>query len=174
MKLKFLYITLSLLIISMLVSVSAQQEKPRIVVLANSIDFELASNFFGFFNPMIEVVHATASDFDQYKGEKFIVILGGPDAYEGVGEIVREVLEDEEEDYLRVNGNRNRYVKTNTWSQGQEVTVLAGYCRHQTQKAHEEHIHVVRQDAQRVLQVPLTVTPPPYTPPPPPKLREEE
>jgi hypothetical protein len=41
----------------MLVSVSAQQEKPRIVVLANSIDFELASNFFGFFNPMIEVVY---------------------------------------------------------------------------------------------------------------------
>jgi hypothetical protein len=161
---KFIHIALFLLTVATL---SAQQPEPRIVVLANSVDFELAANFFGFFRPMIEVTHVTADNFNKYKGEKFIVILGGPDAYEGVGEIVREVLEEGEENYLRINGNRNMYVKRDIWTEGQEVIVLAGYCRHQTQKAEIEHIYDIWQAAQSTLQVPLTLTPPSYTPPPP-------
>ncbi|RMF89121.1 MAG: DUF3344 domain-containing protein, partial [Methanobacteriota archaeon] len=59
--------------------------KPRVVVLANSIDYSLASDFIQFLESKgLEVIHATADDFDQYRTQKFIVILGGPDAPEGV------------------------------------------------------------------------------------------
>jgi len=109
----------------------------RIVVLANPIDFELASELFDFFKSKgAEVVHASASNFEGYSKERLIIILGGPDAYEGVGEIVQEVIEPEEQDYLRIAGNKKLYVKTNVWARMQRVCIIAGSDRYQTQKAH--------------------------------------
>ncbi len=114
--------------------------KPRIVVLANSIDYELASDFFGFLGNMgIEVIHSTAGDFEQYKEEKFIVILGGHEAYEGVGDIVKGILTPQEMKYIWTQGNRKMYVKTNVWTNGQVVRVIAGSDRYQTKKSHEEN-----------------------------------
>jgi hypothetical protein len=107
--------------------------KPRAVVLANNIDFNLSSEFFGYLeNQGIDVLRVTASDFNDYKTSKFIVILGGPDAYEGVGEVVQEMLDDSEEAFLRTPGNRKMYVKTNVWRRGQVVRIIAGSGRDQT------------------------------------------
>jgi Tol biopolymer transport system component len=115
-------------------------KKPSIVVLANSIDYGLASDFFGFLgNKGIEVVHATVDDFEQHQDEKFVVILGGPDAYDGVGEIVQGVLSGDEQSFLREKGNRKMYVKTNVWGTGQRVMVIAGSDREQTKTAHQEN-----------------------------------
>lgn len=67
--------------------------KPKTVLLANSIDYNLASDFLGFLrNRGMDIIHTDASNFNQYQTEKFIVILGGPDAYDGVGNIVQQVL----------------------------------------------------------------------------------
>ncbi len=125
--------------------------KQKAVLLANSIDRSLASDFTTFLdNNGIEEVHVNASNFDQYTLEKFIVILGGPDAPEGVGEIVREVLNESEQDHLKVKGSRRMYVMTNVWrSHGQVVMVIAGSNRYETQKAHEEnreqaHLKILR------------------------------
>jgi hypothetical protein len=101
--------------------------KPDVVVLANSIDAELSADFLGFLKTQaLNVIYVDASNFSKYKDKKFIVILGGPDAYEGVGEIVQEVLDDAEEAFLRIPGNRKMYVKTNVWATGQVVRVIAG------------------------------------------------
>ena len=117
------------------VSSIVSSKKPKIVVLANSIDYGRASDFFGFLeNKGIEITHATADDFDQYKNEKFIVILGGPDAPEGVDEIVQEVLSEVEQDSIREAGARKKYMKTNIWVQGQNVMVIAGPNRQETKK----------------------------------------
>lgn len=124
--------------------------KPRIVVLANSIDYNLASEFFGFLkNNGIEVINTNAQDFDRYKTERFVVILGGPDAYEGVGSIVQSpgLLTSDEQNYLRTKGNRKMFVKTNVWAQGQKVYVIAGSDRIQTQNAHFENRDLVSTQA---------------------------
>lgn len=114
--------------------------KPGIVLLANDIDYSLANDFFGFLrNRGMEVTRVTAQEFDAKKEEKFIVILGGPDAYDGVGEKVRKALTVEEENYLREKGNRKMYVKTNVWRKGQVVYIIAGSDRNETRKAHEEN-----------------------------------
>ncbi len=116
--------------------------KPRIVVLANSIDYNLATEFFGFLrNNGIEVINTNAQDFERYKAERFIVILGGPDAYEGVGAIVQSpgLLTSEEQNYVRTKGNRKMFVKTNVWTQGQRVFIIAGSNRFHTQNAHLEN-----------------------------------
>ncbi len=124
---------------------------PRIVVLSNDIDFGMASEFFGFLgNRGIETIRATPAEFEEYKSERFIVILGGPDAYEGVGGIVQGILSTQEQNTIRELGNRRMYVKTNPWGAlpGQRVTVLAGSDRNETKKAHEENRQKVASDAQ--------------------------
>ncbi|MEE9176476.1 MAG: hypothetical protein V3U19_09925 [Thermodesulfobacteriota bacterium] len=128
---------------------STPPPKKKIVVLANSIDFELASEFYGFLgNKGMEVVHSTAADFEQYKEEKFIVILGGPDAPEGVGPIVQEVLSEAEQNTIREAGARKKYVKTNMWTQGQRVTVIAGSDRQETKNSEDENKDSVVSDAE--------------------------
>jgi len=127
-------------LIKELPSTSSLSGKPSTVVLANSIDYTLASDFFGFLkNKNKEAVRANASDFSQYKNEKFIVILGGPDAPEGIGSIVREVLSEIEENFLRQDETSKMFIKTDVWTQGQVVMVIAGNNRYQTQKAHVEN-----------------------------------
>ncbi len=122
---------------------------PKIVLLANSIDYELATEFLGFLgNKGMETVHANASDFEQYKEEKFIVILGGPDAYEGVGEIVQEVLSEAEQNAIREKGARKKYVKTNIWTQGQRVMVIAGSDRNETKNTEDENQDSVVSEAE--------------------------
>ncbi len=130
-------------------SMAAASKKPKIVVLANSIDYGLASDFFGFLrNRGRDIIHANASNFEQYKEEKFIVILGGPDAYEGIGKIVQEVLSEDEENIIRGKGARKKYVKTNIWSQGQRVMVIAGYNRNETKNSEDENKEDVASEAQ--------------------------
>ncbi|MFQ6088842.1 MAG: metal-dependent hydrolase [Candidatus Methanofastidiosia archaeon] len=117
-----------------------QKEKKKIILLANSIDYELASDLIGFLhNKGHEVIHITAEEFDDYKDEKFIVILGGPDAPEGVGEIVSRLLTEEEKEFLRKEGNRKFFLKVNVYIKGQKIFIFAGSDRWQTRKAHQEN-----------------------------------
>lgn len=125
------------LMASLPASLSAAQVK--VILLSNSIDHALAQDFLAFLGDKgVETLRVEAADFQRYQGEAFIVILGGPDAPEGVGEVVQQVLSREEQDYLRVPGNRAMYVKKDVWAQGQRVFVLAGSDRNQTRKAHIE------------------------------------
>lgn len=120
--------------------IALAQGKPVIAILANSIDYELASEFFGFLEDRgIEKTHVTADNFDDYKQNKFIIILGGPDAYEGVGGIVQQVLTDAEQGDIRKSGSKKMYVKTNIWRTGQVVIVIAGSNREMTKAAHQEN-----------------------------------
>jgi ribosomal protein S11 len=116
-------------------------QKPKVVVVANSIDFDMAIDFLMFLkNKGIRVVHASASDFNAlYKNEKFVVILGGPEAYEKVGGLVREVLPEDEQNAIRQSGSRNVYIKTDVWNAGQKVIVIAGSDRDQTKTTHQEN-----------------------------------
>jgi hypothetical protein len=119
---------------------NSENVKPSIVVLANSIDYKLNSDFVVFLkNKGMSVNHITAAEFEDYKDEKFIVILGGPDAPEGVGDIVKEVLMNNEQNELRNKGNRKMHVKTNVWTTGQRVSVIAGSDRTETQSSASEN-----------------------------------
>ena len=124
---------------------------PRIVVLANDIDYDLAGDFFGFLdNKGLEIIRATADNFEEYKTESFIIILGGPDAYDGVGSIVGEILSEYENDDVRKAGARRMFVKTDPWElkPGQRVIILAGSDRQQTKRAHEENRGIVAKDVE--------------------------
>ena len=125
--------------------------KPRVVVLANTVDKMLSAELFDYLEQSgLDVVHATAANFDSFKDERFVIILGGPDALEGVGEIVKGtgMLGIDDADYLRTDGSSKKYLSTNPWNVNpvQTVWIFAGADRHLTLQANRENMVAVAQE----------------------------
>ena len=119
--------------------------KRKVTLLANSIDYNLSGELRGHLKSNgMDIIYTTPENFSDYTDSKFIVILGGPDAYDGVGEVVQGILDESEQAFLRVHGNRKMYIKTNVWKRGQVVMVIAGSDREETRKAGEENKLAVR------------------------------
>ncbi len=123
--------------------------KPRVILLANSIDYTLASGFIGYLEGRgLEVVRATSGDFESYKNEAFIVILGGPDAPEGVGTVVQGVLTISEGNAVRTQGRPGGVFKRiDQWRLGQKVYILAGIDRYATASAAETNRATIATEA---------------------------
>ncbi len=122
--------------------------KPRVVVLASSVDKMLSTELFDYLELKgLDVIHATAATFNTYKDERFIIILGGPDALEGVGEIVKGagILGIDDADYLRTEGSSKKYLATNPWdlNPDQKVWIFAGSDRHLTLQANRDNMVAV-------------------------------
>ncbi|ASJ07731.1 hypothetical protein A3L11_00185 [Thermococcus siculi] len=110
-----------------------EPEMPEVVILANDIDWgirgRLLQDQFEAFG--LKVKRVTADEFDAYRESKIIVILGGPDAYNGVGAYVRQVLSPDEQSAIRV-GQEGMFARADVWKDGQVVIVLAGKDRWET------------------------------------------
>jgi len=111
----------------------------NVLLVANSIDLGLADEFLAYLrssNIEARVVNATEFTELERVNNRLIIILGGPDAPEGVGEITREVLSDAEEAAVRDAGSQLMFVKYNVWTgmwtHNQVVVVLAGSDRKST------------------------------------------
>jgi len=120
--------------------------KPAVTIVANSIDKALAEEFFGFLkNQGIDIGIVNATEFEKVKTSKFIIILGGPDAPEGIGEIVKKLIAEDEQKFIRAKGNRKMYTITNKYATGQVIHILAGSDRNETKNAHAENRNTVAQ-----------------------------
>ncbi len=125
---------------------------PEVVILANDIDWgirgtHLASQLEAL---GLSVKRVTADEFEAYKDSEIVLILGGPDAYDGVGAYVRQVLPLNEQNAIR-KGERGMYVKTDVWKEGQLVVVLAGEDRWQTSRKVKAYMQGVDDDYVRLL-----------------------
>jgi len=115
---------------------STAQEKLRLIVVANDPSYELASAWVNFLNnESVPFTRIKPSDFEKYKKEKNIVILGGPTEPDGIGEIVKQALTKEEQDYVSEQGHFRMYIKNDVWAPGQNVMVFAGSDRQAADKA---------------------------------------
>ncbi len=124
------------------ITIAVSCERPYLVLVANSIDYGLSMEFVGYLEGLgVEVIRASAVDFEGFQDADTIVILGGPDALDGIGNITRQVLNDTEEGFLRTEGNKGMLVHENPWNPGYErtVTVLAGSDRYGTRSAAVEN-----------------------------------
>jgi len=108
----------------------------QVTLVANETDYNLADEFIEFLdmnNVLITTI--SAADFPEHQEDKIIIILGGPDAYDGIGYIVQNVLDGNEIEWVRKEGNFTMFIKTNTWRDGQLILVLAGSDRDLTKNA---------------------------------------
>lgn len=121
-----------------------------VVILANTIDWGLAGGLVGFLRENgVRVVHATAVEFTQLRYNEHIIILGGQNAPEGVGQYSASVLPSGREDELLVRDASMIFSANDIWQTTQEVIVLAGHSAEDTQKAwmdnQQQVLSVVRQ-----------------------------
>lgn len=131
-------LVLAAFVVAVLLSYPASAKSGiSVVVLANSIDGELGREFYGFLGTKgLDVVQVSADDFGAYMTEKFVIILGGQNAPDGVGDIVKSVLtEGEQASIVESRSSRKMFVKTNLWVRGQVVRVFAGYGKNETAAA---------------------------------------
>lgn len=114
----------------------AETSSETVVLLVNSIDRGLNSDFIDFLEADYDVALVDASGFEPYRSNKYIVILGGNKAPEGVGDIVETVLSDQEKN--EISAEKRMVTKLNLWQQGQIVVLFAGPDREQTQVVCQE------------------------------------
>ena len=112
----------------------------NVLLVANSIDSVLATDFLTYLSENnVDATIVNASEFtDAMKvNNRLIIILGGPDAPEGIGEIVSGLLTEEEASKVRGAGSELFTVKYDTYTYRytakQKVIILAGSDRAATQ-----------------------------------------
>jgi hypothetical protein len=116
--------------------VAFAQGGPSLIVVANDESYKLAENWIEFLrNESVPYRQTKPAEFDKYKKEKFIAILGGPNESGGVGEIVKQVLTKEEQEFVSKPGSSRMYLKENIFAQGQKILVFAGADRELAGKA---------------------------------------
>ena len=117
------------------------QKKNRVILVANSIDLSYAQDFINFLvNKSIDVISISAENFSDYKEENNIILLGGQNAPEGIGNIAGTLLTvKEKESILATNTSKNVFTKNNIYTRNQIIKVLAGYEKEQTQSVWVEN-----------------------------------
>ena len=112
------------------------QGGPSLIIVANDESYKLAENWIEFLrNESVPYRQTKPADFEKNKKEKFIAILGGPNEPGGVGEIVKQVLTKEEQEFVSKPGSSRMYLKENTFAPGQKILVFAGADREAAGKA---------------------------------------
>ena len=84
------------------VTTTAGVYSPEVTILANSIDLKLAKEFVDYLEDNgITVYLVDKTNFSDYNKKLYIIILGGQEAPEGVGEIVSEILTEDEKSEIK-------------------------------------------------------------------------
>jgi hypothetical protein len=102
----------------------------QVIVVANSIDSALNTDFVESLKPEWDVLLVHPSEYEPYKTNTYVVVLGGSKAPEGTGEIVESILQES-------GTARDMQVNLNVWQPGQVVVVLSGADRETTRTACE-------------------------------------
>jgi thioredoxin 1 len=102
----------------------------KVVVVSNSIDY--SPELISYIGQEFDVITITADEVPDYQNYSYFVILGGPDAPEGIGELVSNILSIQEQNYLRTTDEYNLFVRV---KDGRTYLVLAGSDREQTKLA---------------------------------------
>ena len=120
-------------------------EKLKVFILSNAIDWGLQGEALKVFleSNRIDAQRIFPSNFDSYKNEAIIIILGGPDAYSGVGYIVTQVLDGSSINYLRTEGAYNVFLERDIFTAKQLIIVMAGNDRDLTAKTVVENKNLI-------------------------------
>ncbi|MFC2162203.1 rhodanese-like domain-containing protein [Candidatus Altiarchaeota archaeon] len=133
---RVVHLLAALLLTSITLSVSAQEETINVTVVANSIDSFMARDYlktlrFEGINPII----VNASEYPYHERDSLIFILGGHNAPEGIGDITYDLMTQAERDQVVSEPDaRHVTVLPNLNKKEQTIIIFAGYEKEQTNK----------------------------------------
>ena len=143
-------------ILKPLVIDKTRKREREIILLANSIDYKLSEKFRKYITDKgHRLIHVTANNFSAYKSERYIIILGGHKAYEGVGDIVKTLLKTLPvylyEDYIREIERMYEVIKLkDVYSKGQVIYIIAGRDRYKTREAAELYVEEIIREFEKI------------------------
>jgi hypothetical protein len=132
------YILLFLLLATLLGPISTLSAAgQKAVIISNQADLPAANYIKQLLSSAgISVTILHASDFESAKGTAdVIIVLGGPDAYEGVGQISAKYLSSDDQQYLR--STKGSSVVRKFSDSGKEIIIIAGNTRSETKLSSE-------------------------------------
>ncbi len=147
-----LSLSFMLLFLLLLPSAPAISSMGVVVIISNSVDIEAARQLNkallrnGISCFILRPNELWKMDYYQIDS---IIFLGGPQAYEGVGEIVAGYLTEEEKTSLMEEGAMGFFVKV---KEGRKVIILAGNTRNETKEA----VTYFLDNLLRILKTPLS------------------
>lgn len=103
---------------------------PKIVVVSNSIDY--SPEFIEYLQNEFEIISITPEEISSYQNYEYFVVLGGPKAPEGTGDLVKNILSRAEQEYLQSTDEYTMFIRVKN---GKTFFVLAGADREQTELA---------------------------------------
>ncbi|WP_456475477.1 NosD domain-containing protein [Candidatus Pyrohabitans sp.] len=116
------------------ISYAGREYTPEAVLLANSIDLTLAQELIAHLKARGINVHTVgAANFSEYSKKQYLIILGGPEAYEGIGGIVAGILTREEK--TEILGGSAYIKKPSVFRSGGVMYIFAGKDRNATREA---------------------------------------
>jgi len=114
--------------------------KKGVIVLYNSIDLKAASALLEYLKAAgVNAVPSNSAEFEKLKYNVRIVIVGGQNSPEGVGQAAASVLSQEQKEALLVPSAGYVFEKAGVWAQGQKVVILAGNEASDTERASTEY-----------------------------------
>ncbi|MBU7037092.1 MAG: hypothetical protein HXS52_04120 [Theionarchaea archaeon] len=131
-------IVIMLLFMGLITVCTADDSYTSVVVLANSIERELNTDFIQDLRENREVIVVDPAEFQAYKFSPHIIILGGARAPD-TGTITENALPSREKE----GASQSMVVTFNVWKNDQVVVILAGPDREGTREACDEHFHHV-------------------------------
>ncbi|GEM_PF-6462451 len=115
------------------------ESNSELVILSNSIDIGLAGDFLEEMRQLgFDVVSLHPSQFSTQRMADLIIILGGPDAYEGTGGIVGSLLNSSMMSTVRKRDASFLLELHDVWKEGQMVLIAMGCNRNGTRRAYQE------------------------------------
>jgi hypothetical protein len=124
----------------------------EVIILSNDVDWNLKGKELeiDLEKANFKIKRVTAKEFEKYKRERLIIILGGPEAYEGIGDYVKQALTEEECNDART-GKRIIFIKSNVWAKPQMIIIIAGKDRYSTRDRVVEYLEDMDTQYQNLL-----------------------
>lgn len=118
-----------------------KRKEKKIILVANGIDYNLSKDFRDLaIGRGHQIIHISAKEFFEYRNSRYIIILGGHKAYEGIGDIVKSLLKTlpvyEYENYIKkIEEEYAVILLKDVYIKGQVIYIIAGRDRYKTREA---------------------------------------
>jgi len=141
MKNEFFTFFVSFILLVSIMGVTPATAQNEVFVISNNIDVvtkPLLEDYFRGYGLFPEFI--SPDELGQINAAKLVVILGGPDAPYGTGDIVRRYLDNLEISFIRQDDQKFAFIKSDPYGYAETVIIIAGVDRERT---YEETVRLV-------------------------------
>ena len=138
MKFKKIPIALALVVLILCIALEKRAIADQLYIVASESTQKKSQTWYDFLEfKEIPFTLLLLDEFRDLKEEKYIVIMGGINELKDLRNLFKQVLTNNELEWLTQKGNGNMYLKSDIWTQGQKIIVFAGSDQSASIKARE-------------------------------------